>query len=296
MKKILVTGGAGFVGSHLIPLLLENGYMVTAVVKAEEVSRINDKRIKVITGDLSEKSDWVRKIGGYDTLIHLAAQISSKSPDEFKKNNVVATRNLIEAAKKEKIKRIILFSSAAVTSSRQDPYSKTKMEQEVIVKHSGIDFIIIRPSMIYGPGDTKNMGWLISFVKKYPIIPLPGGGHFGRQPVFVEDLCEIVVKVLKTNIKDKTYEIHGYEYVPMRKMIAVIIKNLKSKRIIVYVPISVLKLVFWLGQFLIPNPKFTLDQIESVVSGEKFHGDNWWQTFDIKPTEFDEGISQMMAN
>ena len=294
--KVFVTGAAGFVGSHLVPYLLKNGYEVTALVKVKKEKKIIDPNAIVIIGDLAKISSWKNSLKGHDLIIHLAAQISSKTEDKFKKNNVIATKNLITMAEKSYIKKIILFSSAAVTSIRKDWYAQSKEEKEKLVKNSKISYIIIRPSMMYGPGDTKNMGWLINFIKTFPIIPLPGGGKFGRQPIYIGDICKIVIRIINSDINNKIYEIHGFEYVTMARMVETIIKNLNKKRIVIKIPMVFLILAFAIGEKILKNPKFTVDQIKSLISGEKFKGEAWWKTFDIIPTRFDRGIARMIKS
>ncbi len=293
-ERILITGAAGFVGSHLLPFLIANGYPVTALVRTKDESKKINPRAQIVIGDLAEKGSWQDKLKNHHILIHLAAEIASKTPQDFKRNNTLATRNLMEAAKRAKIKKVILFSSAAVTSIRLDWYAKTKKQQEEIVAASKIPYIIIRPSMIYGPADTKNIGWLISQVKKLPIIPLPGGGNFGRQPVYVADICKVVLELIPAAHSKKIYEIHGAEYVTMKEMVKVIKNALGLKKPTVVVPLFALKSAIWLGGKLSKNPKFTTDQIESLISGEKFSGDKWWLIFDIIPTKFEAGVTKMV--
>lgn len=296
-KTVLVTGAAGFVGSHLVPMLISSGYSVTVLVKnKKEKEKIKVNNIKIITADMSKTGAWQKQIAGNNLVIHLAAEIASKYKQDFVKNNVIATYNLIKAMKKNNIGRIILFSSAAVTSIRQDWYSETKSQKEEMVLKSGLNHLILRPSMIYGPGDTKNIGWLIKMIRNLPIVPLPGGGNFGRQPVYVDDICRIVLKLARLNLPSRIYEIHGHEYVTMKKMVKIILKAQNSKKPTFYVPISFLKLAIIIGQKFLKNPKFTQDQIESLTSGEKFKGDRWWKTFAIIPTNFVSGVSQMIKN
>ena len=295
-KNVVVTGASGFVGTHLIPMLIENGYSVTAIIKYSKDRGKLPENVKSVIADLAKKGKWQNSLKGNDFIIHLAAQISAKDPKEFTRNNVKATNNLMVAAKLAKIKKIILYSSAAVSSIRRDPYSKTKDEQEKIIKKSKIQSIIIRPSMIYGPGDTKNIGWLIKLVKKLPLIPLPGGGVFGRQPIFVNDICKITIKLLDKDYGKNIFEIHGKEYITLRKMISTIQKNLRSKKLVVDVPIALLTSTVTISEKFLPNPKFTADQINSLISGEKFKGDDWASIFDIIPTRFEAGVAKMIKS
>lgn len=293
-KKVLVTGAAGFVGSHLVPLLIEKGFLVTVIIKNKGEKEKLDSRIKsVIIADLSRKGSWQNQLKDFDYVIHLASQISSKKPQDFVNNNVMATKNLIIALKKGNVKRIIHFSSASVTSIRQDMYSKTKKEQEKIISKSKIDHIIIRPSMIYGPEDKKNIGWLIKIIKILPVIPLPGGGTFGRQPVNVNDICRIVIKLLSIKNHKKIYEIHGREYITMKEMVETIVSVFKMRKLIIPIPVSFLKFSIKISEKIMPNPKFTSDQIDSLISGEKFKGENWPRAFGIIPTKFREGVAKM---
>lgn len=293
--NIFVTGAAGFVGSHLLPILSAKGYRVTALVRTDDEKRRIISKAKIVIGDLAKQGSWQKELIGQDIIVHLAAQISAKDPKVFKKNNVEATKNLIEAAKIAKVKKIILFSSAAVTSIRKDAYAKTKEIQESQVANSKINYTILRPSMIYGPGDTKNIGWLIKLISPLPVVPLPGGGHFGRQPVFVEDICKIALKLIENNYPKKVYEIHGREYVSMRQMVKVIAKRLKTPKIVFPIPLIFLKAAFYILEKILPNPKFTSDQIDSLTSGEIFKGDDWWEIFDIMPTSFEAGIDKMIT-
>ena len=168
VKRIFVTGAAGFVASHMLPLLIENGYEVTALIRNRLEKGKIGWPVKIVIGDLAKSNDWMNSLKNHQALIHLAAEISSKSSRDFYNNNVLATKNLIIAAKRAKIEKIIHFSSAAVTSIRLDEYSSTKKEQEQLIASSKIKSFILRPSMIYGEGDTKNIGWLINTIKRLP--------------------------------------------------------------------------------------------------------------------------------
>nr|WP_054858940.1 NAD-dependent epimerase/dehydratase family protein [Methanobacterium formicicum] len=173
--KIIIAGGAGFVGRNLVRVMLQNGFKENEIVvidfNQENLEYFREYNIKTLFADLSKKGEWEKEFENSDYLINLAAQISSPEYEPFHRNNVLNTQNLINAAKENGTKRIIHFSSAAVLSVRKDDYANTKSEGENLVKDSGLEYCIIRPSLMYGPTDDKNIGYLIKFAKKIPIFP-----------------------------------------------------------------------------------------------------------------------------
>jgi nucleoside-diphosphate-sugar epimerase len=294
--KIIIPGGAGFVGRNLVKFLAgvipaEN---ITVIDKsADHLQMVKKYGVKTVEADLSEKGTWYDLFSGQDVIIHLAAQISSLHDEDFQKNNVRATENIIEAAKAAAVSRIIFFSSAAVLSVRKDPYADTKLQAQELVRQSGLTYCIIQPSLMYGPTDDKNIGYLINFAKKMPVFPIPGHGRWPRQPIYIDDICRMILHFLDEFPENKVYPING-KVIFYKDMINTVFRELGGFKMSVSLPIPVFKFLMVTYQKLIGNQQFTTDQVDSLSSCDVFPEYPWWDEFHIPVTPFNEGVRQML--
>lgn len=222
--KILVTGGAGFVGSHVTQLLLNQDHSVTVVDNLSTGhKKAIDKRAIFIQTDLSDEVKLEQILPGHDVVIHMASYIeveeSVKKPVEFAENNIVGTVKLLESMRKTGVKKIVFSSSACVYGTpkklpiteddplgeQENPYGITKisMEQFCILYHRlfGFDVVILRYFNPYGPGELHDPEThaIPNFIKatlvKKPI-PLFWKGEQIRDFIYIEDLAESHVTTL----------------------------------------------------------------------------------------------------
>ncbi|CEA12621.1 NAD-dependent epimerase/dehydratase family protein [Methanobacterium formicicum] len=296
--KIIIAGGAGFVGRNLVRVMLQNGFKENEIVvidfNQENLEYFREYNIKTLFADLSKKGEWEKEFENSDYLINLAAQISSPEYEPFHRNNVLNTQNLINAAKENGTKRIIHFSSAAVLSVRKDDYANTKSEGENLVKDSGLEYCIIRPSLMYGPTDDKNIGYLIKFAKKFPFFPIPGNGKWPRQPIYIDDMCLLIISLVKDFPKNQIYGINGREVIYFKDMIKIVLNEVDGFHFRLFLPVSVFKFAMMFYQKLIGNEEFTTDQVDSLTAEEVFPDYAWWDEFNITPTSFQEGVKKMI--
>lgn len=224
MSKILVTGGAGFIGSRVTSLLLDAGHQVVVLDNLTKGYKdLVDKRAKLVIADILDEQYPKQATQGIDAVIHTAGLIvvpeSVKDPVKYAKNNVIGSANLLEQMRKANIKKIIFSSSACVYGSPEklpitedapvspdNPYGATKASIETFLQTYnavfGFDATILRYFNPYGPGELHQPEThaIPNFIKtalaKNPI-PLYWKGEQIRDFIYIEDLAQAHIDVLK---------------------------------------------------------------------------------------------------
>ena len=190
--RLAVTGGTGFVGSHLIELAVSEGHQVNALTRRPQPPRAN---VTWVDGALDVPQSLAALCAGCDAVVHIAGVING-SPDEFHQGNVVGTDNMIGAATAAGISRFIHISSLSAREPQLSAYGRSKLESEEPVIASGHDWTIIRPAAIYGPRDRLLLD-LFRFARR-GVLPLPPGGRMSV--IHVRDLCQLMLACLDSDL------------------------------------------------------------------------------------------------
>ncbi len=165
---LAITGGTGFVGAHLLRIAAEQGVPIRALTRRAQPAADG---ITWISGDLTDPADLC---AGASAVIHIAGVINARTPAEFDAGNVAGTATMLEAAKAAGVRRFIHVSSLAAREPRLSAYGASKARSEEVVKASGLDWTIVRPPMVYGPGDRETLA--IFRMVKARFAALPRGG------------------------------------------------------------------------------------------------------------------------
>lgn len=215
MHSVLITGASGFVGKPLCLQMLRQGYSVRAAIRSTTLP-IESVEV-VLVESIDATADWSNALSATDIVIHLAARVHIMNEDaqdrlaEFRKVNVDGTLNLARQAAKAGIKRFIFISSVKVNGEHtemgtlfteldnpdpQDAYGVSKFEAEQgllkIAQETGMEVVIIRPPLIYGPGVKANFASMLKVVKRG--IPLPLGAiNNKRSFIYVENLVSFIL-------------------------------------------------------------------------------------------------------
>jgi nucleoside-diphosphate-sugar epimerase len=213
-KRILVTGATGFIGRHLVFLLLERGYTdVHLLVRTtSDISMFDGKNVKLLYGDLSDpvslnKIDWV-----FDVVYHCAGYVATDSATLLWRHNVRATENICQRAWRFGVEKFIYVSSVAVVSGSFDVpltedkpyaatniYGKSKIEAEKTVRtymFKGLQAVIVRPPIVYGEGEPHLLK-LIMTLMRYRALPLLNRGAAKMHMVYVRNLAAFMVACLE---------------------------------------------------------------------------------------------------
>jgi nucleoside-diphosphate-sugar epimerase len=169
------------------------------------------------------------------------------------------------------------------------------MEGEEIVTSSGLDYVILRPSMMYGPTDNKNIGYLINFSRKSPFFPIPGKGNWPRQPLYVDDVCKVVLNLIGAqDFGHLVIPINGKETIEFSQMVKIVQRNTGRFRFRVHLPVPLFKICMVAFQKVTGEQRFTVDQVDSLTSNDVFEEYPWWDLFGVPVTPFEAGVRQMV--
>ena len=233
--KFLVTGGAGFLGINLIRFLFNKGNEVVSLDIAEFDYPDISEKISIIKGDIRDKKTVKAATTNIDVIVHTAAALPLYSTDDIFSTDIEGTKNLLEAAKENNVKRFIHISSTAVygipdhhplfEDDKLDgvgPYGKAKIfaEKECLeYREEGMCVPIIRPKSFVGPERLGVFDLLFDWAKDGKGFPMIGSGKNRYQLMDVEDLCEAIYlcATLEKNKVNDTFNIGAKEYTTMKE-------------------------------------------------------------------------------
>jgi len=152
--RLAITGGTGFVGSHLLDAAVAAGHRVAALARREQPER---EGVEWITGNLQDRDALRSLVDGADAVIHVAGTISASKAAAFEEGNIAGTLAMLAAATAGGIQRFIHVSSLAAREPKLSLYGGSKAKAEELVHSSGLDWAIVRPPAVYGPGDKETL-------------------------------------------------------------------------------------------------------------------------------------------
>ena len=292
---ILVAGGTGFVGGHLIRRFRRDGIPVRAIARdPNRAQMLRDLGVEVVKGDVSDKSSLEKASTGVERMVHLVGIIQEAPGVTFRGVHVEGTRNLLEASKKAGVRHFFYQSALGTRPGAKSEYHKTKWEAEELVRQSGIPFTILRPSLIYGPGDLFTIR-LSQMFKLSPVLPVIGSGKSKIQPIYIDDVVSCIQKIVTSDaFLNEIYEIGGPEQLTYEELTTQIAEAMGIKRPMVHVPLFFMKPVAKVLETMLPNPPVTTQQLIMLQEDNVCGLQDIREVFGIDPVKFKEGLKRFI--
>ncbi|HEX6626876.1 MAG TPA: complex I NDUFA9 subunit family protein [Gemmatimonadaceae bacterium] len=259
-RPVLVTGATGLVGIHTCRELTKSGWQVRALVRdpAKAALSLGQLPVEFRVGDVRDASALRSSLNGCGAVVHLAAIAIENKTEKYTETNTAATERLISAARAENVRRVIFMSQNGADSRSRHPFLHSKGVAQDSIKTSGLQWTVLRPSVIFGPEDqfVNVLGRLIRLMPK--IFPLPGGGKARFQPIAVDDVARVVrLSLEKKETVQQSYDLGGPAPLSLRDMTERILMAMGTTRKLVAIPLKVLRPIVALMERTLPNPPVT---------------------------------------
>lgn len=291
--KVFLAGGTGFVGGHVRSALLAAGHTVRLLVHGRFDGAAEG--IEPVEGDVARLDSYVDAMAGCDAAINLVG-IIREFPGRgvtFERLHVQASRAMVLGAARTGIGRYLHMSALGSRADAVSEYHRTKWSGEEVVRQSGLNHTIFRPSVIFGPRDDF-INRLAGYVRSYPAVPVIGDGRYRLQPIAADDVARCYVTALeRDDTCGKAFELCGPDpvsYLELLDMIGDCLGRSPVRK--VHVPLAVMKGIVPLMQ-MIPSFPLTVDQLQMLLEGNTCSG-SWKAVFGFEPVGLKAGISSYL--
>ena len=270
-------------GGALVGLLLEEGHEVRCLVRAESLraARLDPQRIELVRGDAGDVRALSEALSGADAFLHVAG--------------IEYAPQVVEAAQRTEVGRLVVVGSTSAHSAYEFR-SSPKLRMEELVRGSGLEYTIVRPSMIYGSELDKNMHRLLRFLDRSPVFPVFGSGENLWQPVYHEDCARGLYEALvRPAARGQSYDLPGAEPLTYLELVRTAAGALGRKPRIVRLPLEPVRLALAAAERLpLPLP-IRSEQVLRLKEDKAYTYDKAKSELGYAPRSFREGIELEVA-
>jgi NADH dehydrogenase len=289
--KVLVTGGTGFVGPHVVRAIADRGHDLKLLVR--DSTRSRELPGQPVVGELTNTVSLQHAVEGVEAVVHLVA-IRQGKEEQFRRVMEQGTRDLVTAARDAGVRRFVLMSALGTSEETKDlvPYYHAKWEMEQAVKGSGVDHVIFRPSFVFG----RDGGILPTFrklAKLTPATPIIGSGEQRIQPIWVDDVALYFAEALdKPETTNRTFDLGGPDIVSWNDFWQRLRTTLGiRRRPRLHVPIGLMRVNAVVTERLPGNIPLTRDLLKMLEHGDNVvTNDDALQTFQLPLVTLDEQL------
>lgn len=292
---VTIFGGAGFIGTQVVQLLARRGYRIRVAVRRPDLAgHVRPLgavgQVMPIQANIRNRESVERAIRGSSIVINLVGIGHESGKQRFRAVHAMGARNVAEAAKALGVNSLVHVSALGADMQAPSGYARTKALGETEVLTAFPSAVVIRPSIVFGPGDGffNRYGMLARMLPVLPVI----GAKSRLQPIYVGDVAEAICRAAEAEVKGgKIYEIGGPEVATHKELVARVLTDTQRTNLLLPLPAGLAKLLA-LPLSLLPSPLITGDQVDqlqadNVVSEEAKREKRTLAAFDIAPTAMD---------
>ena len=278
--KVLVTGATGFTGSRVVPLLLQSGYQVRCFVReTSDRSPLSALTVEWAAGDLSNPEALTSALRGVDALVNIAS-LGFGHAD-----------SVLRSAREAGVKRGLFISTTAIFTQLNAGSKSVRLAAENAIKASGLDYTILRPTMIYGSPRDRNMWRLIRLLRVTPILPIFGDGESLQQPIFVDDVAQAVLLALRTDTTiGKSYNIAGKDPLTYNQVIDTVAAALGRRVWKLHLPYRMIVRALQFTERMRLRLPIKAEQVLRLNENKAFSYEEAQRDFGFTSRSFDAGI------
>ena len=290
---ILVTGGTGFVGGHVVTALRARGLDVRCLVRdAQRAQRVTSLGCEITVGDITRPESLAAATAGCEAIVHLVA-IRQGKPEEFQRIMVDGTRNLLAAAGEAGVRRFVHMSALGTTEATRNlvPYFGAKWQMEQDVEASGITHVIFRPSFVFA-ADGGILSTFAKLARYAPVTPIIGSGTQRIQPIWADDVGAYFASAVDLDAAaDRTFELGGPEAVTWNEFWERLKRALGVNRPSLHMPMAFMRLNARVTERLPGDIPLTRDLLKMLEAGDNVVTDSSAQeVFDVSLLGLDEQL------
>lgn len=281
---VLVTGSTGFLGRQVVQRLIETNHEVRVMVRRPgSESVFASPPGEVCYGNVSDPDALMEACRGVSEIVHLVAVIRGGA-SQFDAINRVGTCNLVAAAREAgSVRRFVHLSALGAANAPDLRYLHSKWAGEREVVSGGIPYVIVRPSLIFGPGDEFTNA-VAALVRALPVTPVIGSGNNRLQPIHVEDVAQCVALSLSGNVRgNRVVEIGGPNQLSYNEIVRIIARTLDRRRILMNVPTWKLRAPIALMEMLTSKPPINTAMLQLVTLRNVADPDSVQREFGFRP-------------
>ena len=264
-EVVTVFGGSGFIGRNVVERLVKQDRMIRIAVRNLSRARVlmrsaDGGKVTIFPAPVQDEKSVRSAVEGASAAINLVGILYERGPQTFRAIHHLGAARVATIAAAAGVRRLVHISAIGASAQAEAAYARSKGAGEEAVRKAFPTATILRPSIVFGPGDSF-LNLFARMARLSPVLPMIGGGRTRFQPVYVGDVADAIVHCLEDPAcQGKTYELGGPRVYTFRQLIEIVLRQTRRQRLLVAIPFGLAELQASFLE-LVPVPLLTRDQV-----------------------------------